>query len=95
MPGSYDVSVAPTAKRHTAGSRRLFGCLWPLRVAIDPEEQEQDRLKMLTYLGRYGRQSTFDRDWWDVELEELKQRFHALCEAVQMESRAGRKEEDG
>lgn len=63
-------------------------------VTIDPEEQEQERRRMLSYLGRYGRQSMLDADWWDVDLEEFKAKFQDLSEVIRQESSEHRRNED-
>jgi hypothetical protein len=94
VPGAHDQSFASDRHRHTARSRRVFCCLWPLHVSIDPEEQEQDRRRMFSYMARYGRQSLLDRDWQDEDLEEFKAKYHDLAEVIRLESQVGRKEED-
>lgn len=84
VPGAFD--PANDEPRLTPFRRRHFSALWPSLVKIDPVEQEEERREMLTFMGRHGRQSWFDRDWWDVDLEELKAKFHSLSKVIRMEN---------
>jgi len=80
----------------TPRHERALMVLWPALMVMDPADQEKQRRRMLTYLGRYGRQSSREEDWWDTDLEEFKLKFEDLSEAIGEENATrAATEEDG
>jgi hypothetical protein len=91
-PWGYDPSNRN--QRKLTRTRRAFECCWPLQFTIDPEAQEQYRLRQIVYLGRYGRQSMRWADWWDCDLEEFDQLHQELSEFITRENAANRTAEN-
>lgn len=70
--------------------RRVFSVSWPLRFEVDPEEQEQARREQIVYMARYARGPLTWDGWWDVDLEEFRDRYHDLSDMIGKENAATR-----